>query len=172
MRAKESHQRSVLITGTSNGSVGSALAASFAAQGFLVFATLRDVSRVDPILSALSNVHTVALDVTSEDSITKASALVTGKTCGSLNCLVNNAGFTYTSPLADVNMETARKVFDVNFWGVLSITKAFLLQLRKARGKVVNMSSVGAIVPTPYLGELIVQSTPKRFGKSRKKHYR
>jgi len=155
MRARESSQRSVLITGTSNGSVGSSLAASFAAHGFLVFATLRDISKTDPKLSALPNVHTVALDVTSDESIAAALAFVAAKTNGSLNCLVNNAGFMYTMPLADVDMETARKVFDVNFWGVLSMTRAFLPQLRKAKGTVVNMSSVGALVPTPYLGELI-----------------
>ena len=156
MRAKETSQRSVLITGTSTGSVGSALAASFAGNGFLVFATLRDVSKVDPNLSALPNVRTVALDVTSDESIAAALAFVAAKTDGSLNCLVNNAGFTYTVPLADVDMETARNVFDVNFWGVLSMTKAFVPLLRKAKGTVVNMSSVGAIVPTPYLGEWIM----------------
>ncbi|MCJ1243742.1 hypothetical protein MMC30_000939 [Trapelia coarctata] len=152
MRAKEPSQRSVLITGTSKGSVGSALAASFAAHGFLVFASLRDISKIDADLSALPNVHTVALDVTSDDSIAAALAVVAAKTDGSLNCLVNNAGFSYTMPLADVDMETARKVFDVNFWGVLSMTKAFMPLLRKAKGTVVNVSSVGALVPTPYLG--------------------
>jgi len=156
MRAKETSQRSVLITGTSSGSVGSALAVSFAAHGFLVFATLRDVSRIDGNLSALPNVHVVALDVTSDESIAAALAFVAAKTNGSLDCLVNNAGFTYTIPLADVDMETARKVFDVNFWGVLSMTKAFLPQLREVKGTVVNISSVGAIVPTPYLGALTI----------------
>ena len=155
MRVKETSQRSVLITGTSNGSVGSALAASFAANGFLVFATLRDVSKIDPNLAALANVHTVALDVTSDESIAAAVSFVVTKTDGSLNCLVNNAGFTYTMPLVDVDMETARRVFDVNFWGVLSMTKAFVPMLKKAKGTVVNMSSVGALVSTPYLGESI-----------------
>ena len=147
-------ERSVLITGTSSGSVGSALAKSFAAHGFTVFAGLRSVSKVDPSLSALANVHVVTLDVASEESIAAALEFVTSKTKGSLDCLVNNAGVTYTSPLVDTDIETARKVFDVNFWGVLSMTKAFVPLLTKSQGTVVNVSSVGAIVHTPYLGEL------------------
>ncbi|MCJ1421744.1 hypothetical protein MMC32_008110 [Xylographa parallela] len=145
-------ERSVLITGTSSGSVGSALAKSFAAHGFTVFAGLRSVSKVDPSLSALANVHVVTLDVASEESIAAALEFVTSKTKGSLDCLVNNAGVTYTSPLVDTDIETARKVFDVNFWGVLSMTKAFVPLLTKSQGTVVNVSSVGAIVHTPYLG--------------------
>ncbi|MCJ1392998.1 hypothetical protein MMC18_005870 [Xylographa bjoerkii] len=144
--------RSVLITGASSGSVGSALALACAAQGFTVFAGLRTITKVDPALSALSNVHVVALDVASEESIAAALEIVTSKTKGSLDCLVNNAGFTYTSPLVDTDMATARKVFDVNFWGVLSMTKAFVPLLKTAKGTVVNVSSVGAIVHTPYLG--------------------
>ncbi|MCJ1285459.1 hypothetical protein MMC26_004799 [Xylographa opegraphella] len=145
-------ERSVLITGTSSGSVGSALAASFAAHGFTVFAGLRSVSKIDPSLSILPNVHVLTLDVASEDSIAAAFEFVASKTKGSLDCLVNNAGSTYTSPLMDTNMETARKMFDVNFWGVLSMTKAFVPLLENSRGTVVNVSSVGAIVHTPYLG--------------------
>ncbi|MCJ1475065.1 hypothetical protein MMC13_003725 [Lambiella insularis] len=144
--------RSVLITGTSHGSVGSALAASFAARGFTVFATLRDPAKADPPLSILPNVHVVTLDVTSEASIAAALDFVTTKTKGSLDCLVNNAGFTSTGPLVDVDLMNAKKVFDVNFWAVLSMTKAFVPLLKNAKGTVVNMSSVGAIVHTPYLG--------------------
>ena len=147
-----SPSRSVLITGASNGSVGSALAVVFAAQGFTVFATLRDVSKIDPALAALQNIHVITLDVTSDTSIAAALEFVTIKTKTALDCLVNNAGFIYTSPLVDVDMETARRVFDVNFWGVLSITKAFMPLLKNSRGTVVNISSVGAIVHTPYLG--------------------
>lgn len=148
-----SSTRSVLITGTSNGSVGSALAAAFAAQGFTVFATLRNASKIDPSLSVLPNVHVVTLDVTSSESIATALEFVTTKTKGSLDCLVNNAGYTSTSPLVDIDVDAAKKVFDVNFWAVLSMTKAFVPLLKNAKGTVVNMSSVGAIVHTPYLGE-------------------
>ena len=149
-------ERSVLITGTSSGSVGSALATAFAAHGFTVFAGLRSVSKVDPSLSALPNMHIITLDVASEDSIAAALELVTSRTKGSLDCLVNNAGSTYTSPLVDTDMGTARKVFDVNFWGVLSMTRAFVPLLRASKGTVVNVSSVGAVVHTPYLGGLIM----------------
>ena len=145
---------SVLITGTSSGSVGSAIAASFAARDFIVFATLRTVSKIDPSLAALPNVHVLALDVTSEESIAAALENVRTTTDGKLDYLINNAGIMYTSPVVDVDFTKARKLFDVNFWGTLSITKAFMPLLMKSKGTVVNVSSAGAAVNTPWIGEL------------------
>ena len=152
---------SVLITGTSSTSIGSALALAFATRpNSLVFATLRDISKIDARLAALPNVHALALDVTSDAGIAAAVEAVTAKTGGTLSCLVNNAGYTYTSPLADVNISAARGVFDVNFWGVLAVTKAFIPALRKGRGMVVNVSSVGALVSTPYIGTFSLRYQP------------
>ena len=144
--------RSVLITGASSGSIGSALGVEFAARGFVVFATLRTISKVDASLAALPNVHVLELDVTSDESITAAFHQVNAKTSGSLDYLINNAGAIYTAPLVDVNFNTALNLFDVIFWGVLSMTKGFTPFLIKAKGTVVNFSSVGAVVNTPWIG--------------------
>ncbi|KAF7511585.1 hypothetical protein GJ744_004173 [Endocarpon pusillum] len=145
-------QRSVLITGTSAGSIGSALAIAFAKRGFLTFATARDVSKIDQHLTSLDNVHIIPLDVTSRNSIDCAYNVVAEKTGAKLDYLVNNAGTGYTTPLADFDEEKAKKVFDVNFWGVLNVTKVFMPALVSAKGTVVNISSVGAVVHTPWIG--------------------
>ena len=154
--------QSVLITGTSAGSIGAALAASFANEGLTVFATARDLSRIEPSLAARSNVHLLLLDVTSTDSIVAAVEAVSARTHGSLDYLVNNAGAGYTMPLADVDLEKAKQVFEVNLWGVMAMTKAFMPLLLKAKGTVVNISSVGAIVHTPWIGKfsLVLERPP------------
>jgi 1-acylglycerone phosphate reductase len=145
--------QSVLITGTSAGSIGSALAATFADHGLITFATARDISKIDASLSARPNVHTLSLDVTSQESISAAVVAVLAETDGKLDYLVNNAGVGYTTPLADVDVDTAKKVFDTNFWGPLSMTKAFMPLLVKSKGTIINISSVGAVVNTPWIGE-------------------
>ena len=144
---------SVLITGTSQGSFGGALAAAFARRGFTVFATARNLSKIDPALILLPHVHQLQLDVTSPESISHAVQAVRVKTDGRLNFLINNAGAGYTTPMADVDIEIGKKIFDVNFWGVLSVTKAFIPLLVHTRGTVLNVSSVGGLVHAPWIGK-------------------
>lgn len=151
--AMTSRKRSVLITGTSACSIGSALAMAFAKRGFLTFATARDVSKIDRHLAGHPDVYTIPLDVTSQQSINAACKFVVDKTGSKLDYLVNNAGIGYTMPLADFDEEKAKRVFDVNFWGVLKVTKVFMPSLVNAKGTVVNVSSVGAVVNTPWIGE-------------------
>ena len=148
-----SPRKSVLVTGTSTAGIGSALALAFARHDLLVFATARDLAKIPSSLSSRPNVEALVLDVTSPELIQHAVETVRAKTGGRLNYLVNNAGSGYTMPLADFDVEAGKKVFDVNFWGVLEVTKAFMPLLVAARGTVVNISSVGAIVHTPWIGK-------------------
>ena len=99
------------LQGTSAGSIGSTLAASFAERGFITFATARDISRTDASLSSHPNVHTLRLDVTSVPSITAVLETVAARTDGKLDYLINNAGSGHTIPLADVDIEAAKKAF-------------------------------------------------------------
>ena len=148
-----SPRKSVLVTGTSTAGIGSAIALAFAKQNLLVFATARDLAKISSSLSSRSNVETVVLDVTSPELVKDAMEMVRAKTGGRLDYLVNNAGGGYTIPLAEFDLEAGKKVFDVNFWGVLEVTKAFMPLLVAAKGTVVNISSVGAIVHTPWIGK-------------------
>lgn len=157
--------KTVLITGTSAGGIGSALAQAFQKRGLHVFATARDASKIDHGLAELPNVSLLTLDVTSSSSISAAVAAVRAHTSagdgrhgghhGSLDYLVNNAGAGQVAPFLDVELEEARRVFEVNFWGVLAVTQAFAPLLVEARGAVVNVGSVAAEAWNPYESEYL-----------------
>ena len=142
-----------LITGCSEGGIGSALALSFARSGYHVFATARTLSKIQHFKS-VENATLLPLDVTSSGSIAACVAAVKDKTEGrGLAVLVNNSGRGYAGPLLDADLEEGKRMFDVNFWGVLAVTQGFADLLVKAKGTVVNISSIAASVYSPYRGE-------------------
>ena len=69
-----------------------------------------------------------------------------------LDALVNNAGVAYTGPLEFVPLDDFRHQLEVNLIGHLAITQAMLPALRTARGRIVNITSIGGIVATPFFG--------------------
>jgi 1-acylglycerone phosphate reductase len=72
-----------------------------------------------------------------------------------IHCLyLDNAGFGYYMPLLDVDLDKARKQYEVNVWGVLAVTQAFFPLLRAAKGTVVNQSSMAGVqgFNRPYMG--------------------
>ena len=56
--------------------------------------------------------------------------------------LVNNAGICYPAPIEWENAEEMKKTVDVNLWGTVSVTKAFLPLLKKTKGRIVNVGSI------------------------------
>ena len=143
--------KTVLITGCSAGGIGHGLAAEFARRGLHVFATARDLSKMTD-LEKKANITLLSLDVTSSSSIADAVASVKSKTGGTLDYLVNNSGALYVMPILDVNIEKAKAMFDVNVWGVIAVAQAFAPLLIAAQGMVVNISSVTALLRTPWMG--------------------
>lgn len=101
---------SVLITGCSKGSIGHAFASRFQQEGLIVLASARTISKIGD-LATLLQVTVIALDVTNDDSIRAAVAVVETITGGRLNYLVNNAGLYSTMPLLDVQLD-ARRLFE------------------------------------------------------------
>lgn len=158
------HQPTVLITGCSRGGIGDALALEFAARGYHVFAGLRNPSKANDYTSSLTpsssesstaagHVEVVTLDVTSSASIKSlVDDLSTRLPDGKLDVLVNNAGQGFSGPLIEADLDAARKLYEVNFWAPLAMAQAFLPMLVKAKGKVVNVSSVGSILTIPWIG--------------------
>ncbi len=69
---------------------------------------------------------------------------------GSLDVLVNNAGAGYVGTIEQVSMEDMRKVMEVNYFGVVAMTKAAMPHLRASGGRVVTVSSVGGAVGQPF----------------------
>lgn len=143
--------RSVLITGCSAGGIGHSLALTLQRKGFMVFATARNISKMSE-LASLNNIHLLPLDITSPASIQDALAHVKTQTNGrGLDILVNNSGQQYVRPMMDMAEDEARRMFDVNFWGVFTVTQAFAEMVIQARGVVVNIASISGYWHTPYM---------------------
>ena len=139
--------KTVLISGCSAGGIGSALAECFHKNGLQVFATGRSISKMSH-LEKFPNIELLSLDVTSPSSISAAVEAVKAKTGGTLDYLVNNAGVGYFLPTLDVDIDEAKKMFDINVWGALNLTKMFAPLLIAAKGTIVNISSVaGQLYP-------------------------
>ncbi len=140
---------SVVITGASTG-IGRATALYLEARGFRVFASVR---REKDALS-LAGTTPVVLDVTEPDSIASAYQFVSGALAGeALSGLVNNAGVAVSGPLEFIEMSELRRQFEVNLFGPVAVTQAFLPLLRRAkRGRIVNMSSISGRITAPLLG--------------------
>ncbi|PQE19322.1 hypothetical protein CJF31_00009412 [Rutstroemia sp. NJR-2017a BVV2] len=150
--------KSVLITGCSAGGSGSALAEVFQKRGLHVFATARTLSKMSH-LNDLPNVTLLELDVTSSQSIAAALEAVKTQTDGKLDYLVNNAGQSMVMPALDADIEEAKKLFDVNFWGVIAMTQAFAPLVIAAKGTVVNICSISGYVNAPWMSKWNSYST-------------
>lgn len=141
--------KTVLITGCSTGGIGHALVLSFQRHGYTVFATARSLKKMDD-LSSLPNVHLLALDVTNPSSITTVAKEIDHRTGGKLDILVNNAGQLYIMPALDVDIDTAKALFEVNYWGPLRMVQEFSELLIKAKGCVVNVGSLAGVLSLPF----------------------
>lgn len=142
--------KTVLITGCSDGGIGSALSLEFQKNGFMVFATARTVSRMTE-LQGIPNIHLLQIDVTSSIDMQSALETVQKATGGKLDVLVNNSGQQVVVPMLEMDVEDGRKLFDVNFWGVFDMIQAFTPCLMEARGTIVNVSSICSYLHTPFM---------------------
>lgn len=151
-------EKFVLITGASSGQIGAALVVAFQQKHFTVFAAVQDPDKVPTDLSKLSKVHILKIDLTSEASVAEAVESVRAHTSGrGLDVLINSARVEFVMPLVDTSIVEGKRLFDINIWGTLAMIKAFTPQLIQNKGTIVNLSSIGALVNTPWLGK-----TPKR----------
>ena len=143
-------KRTVLITGCSDGGLGTALALEFQARGCRVIATARNPAKMQEVKAA--GIETVTLDIMSTASIDASVLKVRELLGGSLDILVNNAAGTYYAPVADTNIEEAKAQFDVNVWAHLAVTQAYLGLLCRSKhgGIIVNHTSVSSAVNTPF----------------------
>ena len=141
----------VVITGASTG-IGAASAVELARRGFCVFAGVRKQDNGQPPTDQSPYIVPVSLDVTDTGQIAAAAESV-GRAVGDagLAGLVNNAGIVVAAPLEIVPLDRLRLQLEVNVVGQVAVTQAFLPLLRKARGRIVNMSSLNGRISSPYL---------------------
>ena len=143
----------VVVTGASTG-IGKAIALRLDQRGFKIFATVRNESDAEALAAqAVGELVPLFMDVTDQSSIEAGRNLVSEAVGGQgLAGLVNNAAVAFTSPLEFVPINELRWLFDVNFFGLLAVTQAFLPMLRQKRGRIVNISSIATLVMAPFHG--------------------
>jgi NAD(P)-dependent dehydrogenase (short-subunit alcohol dehydrogenase family) len=144
--------RSVLITGASTG-IGRASALRLDASGWRVFAGVRREEDAAVLAAAGSErLVPLLLDVTEADQIATAAERIEAEAGGELGGLVNNAGIAIPGPLETLPLEDFRRQVDVNLTAQVAVTKAMLPLIRRARGRVVFISSIGGRIAFPLNG--------------------
>ena len=142
-------KEAVLVTGASTG-IGYATSALLAREGFTVFAGVRSGGDHER-LSAIPGIAPLQLDVTDAEAIRDAAHIV-HENGSPLRAVVNNAGIVVPGPLEFLPIDELRRQFEVNFFGALAVTQAFLPMLRAAKGRIVFMSSVSGQIATAFVG--------------------
>ena len=146
--------RSAAITGAGGG-LGRDIALGLAEKGYAVFGTAMTEAEVQDLQSASrGRVSMAVCDITREQDVSGWAARVSaafGEGRG-LDVLISNAGVLTPGPLEVLPLAALRREFDVNVFGALSVMNAFLPALRKARGRIVQVSTWTASLPLPFNG--------------------
>jgi NAD(P)-dependent dehydrogenase (short-subunit alcohol dehydrogenase family) len=140
---QDNQARSILVTGATTG-IGRNLAEALAGEGYHVYAGARTDSEMAE-LSAIKNMTAVRLDVTKQDQIDAAVAMIRNKDTG-LYGLVNNAGIGGGGPVLETAIEDQTKVYQVNVEGVYRITKAFAPLIIESKGRITTTGSVAGTI--------------------------
>ncbi len=145
----------ILVTGATSG-IGRQAALDLARAGHRVFATGRRKEALAKLAEEArgTRLETLVLDVTNEVSVRAARAAVLEATNGhGLDALVNNAGYGAVGPLEEITDQALRAQYDTNVFGLMSVTRAFLPEMRaRGFGRIVNVSSVGGRMTFPMMG--------------------
>lgn len=140
----------VLITGYSTG-IGRACASRLRDAGWHVYAGVRKEADAEALSG--DGLYPVILDVTIETSVLAAAEKIAADMGDAgLSALVNNAGIAVPGPIELLSSDDLRRQFEVNLVGLAAVTRACLPMLRRAQGRIVNMSSVSGRVAYPFLG--------------------
>lgn len=142
----------ILITGTSTG-IGYNAAEALCSRGHHVWAALRKPEIMQRLSESFPDtLHILKMDVTSVEDLQSAYDQISARLGDSEFVLINNAGIAVGGPIEALPLDEWRKVFDVNFFAVVNITRLFLPLIRKSRGRVINISSISAHIAAPFLG--------------------
>jgi len=139
----------VLITGASTG-IGKETAIFLAKNGYTIYGAARRSDKLKELESL--GIRTMAMDVTNDESMVRGiQQIITVE--GHIDILVNNAGFGSYGAIEDVSMQDARYQLDVNLFGAARLIQLVLPNMRKQHsGKIVNISSIGGKIATPFGG--------------------
>lgn len=148
----------VLITGA-NRSIGLEISKQLSKKGLFVYLGSRNLEKGNQVVKELNkngfaNIKAIEIDVTKPESIVAAKNVVE-KEQGKLDILINNAGISGEFPqnASDTSVTAIQEVFDTNFFGVISVTQAFLELLKKSESPRISNITSG-------LGSLTLHSDP------------
>jgi NAD(P)-dependent dehydrogenase (short-subunit alcohol dehydrogenase family) len=149
---KMSANKVALVTGSATG-IGYDIAIHLARNGYLTYATMRDLQKAKGIkeIAQTDNLplHVIRLDVTDDGSIGEAIDTVISES-GRIDVLVNNAGYGLMGSVEDTTVEELKAQFETNLFGAFRVTRAVLPHMRKqSSGAIINISSVAGRVGLP-----------------------
>ncbi|MCF4996634.1 SDR family NAD(P)-dependent oxidoreductase [Pseudomonas syringae] len=144
-----SAEKTIFITGVSSG-FGQSLAKEALAQGHRVIGTVRNESSLATFQALLpERAHGVVLDITHFSAVDAVVAGVEDQ-YGPVDVLVNNAGYGHEGIFEESSLAEMRRQFDVNVFGAVAMTKAFLPYFRQRRaGHILNITSMGGYITMP-----------------------
>jgi short-subunit dehydrogenase len=139
----------VVITGASMG-IGRELALAWAARGARIVLSARSREKLDDVAGDVERAGgqpvVVPGDVTAEAHRVE---LVDRAAEGGIDILVNNAGRGFYSPIAKIDLDAMRKLFELNVFAPLHLTQLALPHLERSKGTIVMLSSIAGVVAAP-----------------------
>jgi short-subunit dehydrogenase len=137
----------IIVTGASSG-MGKDFALHLLKKGHIVYGLARRTEKMADIVKAGGKA--IEMDVTNEEQIQKAVNQVIEEQ-GKVDVLINNAGYAIYGTVEEASIETARRQFEVNLFGLASITQKIIPGMRERRsGTIINISSMGGKMYTPF----------------------
>jgi NAD(P)-dependent dehydrogenase (short-subunit alcohol dehydrogenase family) len=141
--------KSAFVTGAATG-IGEALVVRLQRGGWQVFATYRNSPPDQARWFGKSNVIAVPCDVTDHDQVLAAASTVGERSGGTLDLLINNAGYSPREGVIEAaNMTEYRRAFEVNFWGPVQVVQAMTPLLRQSKGRIINTTSAQVYITIP-----------------------
>ena len=137
----------ILITGASSG-IGKDTALNLIKEGHIVYGAARRISKMKDIVEAGG--HSIKMDILNNEDVDKAVDRVISEH-QRIDVLVNNAGYGLWGAVETISIDEAKRQFDVNIFGLAYLTKKVIPLMRNQKsGKIINMSSMGGKVYTPF----------------------
>jgi len=149
----KNNQRSAAVTGAGSG-LGRDIVLGLAAKGYRVYGTAYSTEEVSDLGKASGGaVSLTRCDITDESQVRAwATQVSEAMGDGGLDLLISNAGILTPGPIEILPLSAIRREFEVNVFGALSVINAFLPALRRAHGRIVQISTWTASLPLPFNG--------------------
>jgi len=144
--------RAAVVTGGGAG-LGRDISLGLATKGYRVFGTAMSPDEIADLKNASNGaVNLSQCDITNETAVKAWASEVASQSEGRIDLLISNAGILTPGPLEVLPLNAIRREFEVNVFGALAVVNSFLPALRKARGRIVQISTMTATLPFPFNG--------------------